>query len=231
MLADLLARTSAAAQEEDREIREALEEMKAANPPRAIAQTMNEAAEEYEAGSFAAATQSADTAHRDIDDLAARLRQARQQYSQPRLEELVSAEQEVADLIEAFKESESQSLLDSKLTDVERQLEALAHRDSQLAKALSQSQSATSPNGQNSATTGGGGTTSEEERLGVVEGSSLNRSPTVMGRGLRDVARVLQTRIQEVILASVRMDADKAVPPEYLELVERYYRELSEDIR
>jgi hypothetical protein len=49
--------------------------------------------------------------------------------------------------------------------------------------------------------------------------------------GIRDVARVLQTRIQEAILAGALLDSDQPVPPEYKPLVEKYYKTLSDDLR
>jgi hypothetical protein len=47
----------------------------------------------------------------------------------------------------------------------------------------------------------------------------------------REVAKALQSKIQEAILASALMDADQPVPPQYRELVEKYYRALSDDLR
>jgi hypothetical protein len=49
--------------------------------------------------------------------------------------------------------------------------------------------------------------------------------------GVRNVSKVLQTKIQEAILAGALMDADQPVPPAYKELVEKYYRALSDDLR
>ena len=49
--------------------------------------------------------------------------------------------------------------------------------------------------------------------------------------GVREVSKALQTRIQEAILAGALIDADHPVPPAYQELVEKYYRALSDDLR
>ena len=49
--------------------------------------------------------------------------------------------------------------------------------------------------------------------------------------GPREVAKVLQMKIQEAILAAALMDADQPVPPAYKELVEKYYRTLSDDLK
>ena len=49
--------------------------------------------------------------------------------------------------------------------------------------------------------------------------------------GIGVVAKALQTRIQEAIIAGALMDADQPVPPAYKDLVEKYYRALSDDLR
>lgn len=49
--------------------------------------------------------------------------------------------------------------------------------------------------------------------------------------GVREVSKAVQSRIQEAILAGALMDADQPVPPAYKELVEKYYRALSDDLR
>jgi hypothetical protein len=51
------------------------------------------------------------------------------------------------------------------------------------------------------------------------------------GQGAREIARVLQTKIQEAILAGALLDSDQPVPPEYKPLVEKYYKTLSDDLR
>jgi hypothetical protein len=45
------------------------------------------------------------------------------------------------------------------------------------------------------------------------------------------VTQALQTRIQEEILESSVMDADPMVPSAYKELVEKYFKALSDDLR
>jgi hypothetical protein len=48
---------------------------------------------------------------------------------------------------------------------------------------------------------------------------------------LRKVTQALQTRIQEEILESSVMDADPSVPSAYKELVDKYFKALSDDLR
>ena len=52
-----------------------------------------------------------------------------------------------------------------------------------------------------------------------------------MGVGLRQIAKTLQERIQEVILDGVQSSSDEAVPIQYRDLVEQYYKNLSDDLR
>ena len=41
---------------------------------------------------------------------------------------------------------------------------------------------------------------------------------------------VLQRRIQEAVISGVMQQSDGSVPPEYVDMVEEYYRVLSEDV-
>ena len=224
MLEDLLARIGGAALDEDRPTQQLIAELKAENPPAEITQTMNEAAEEFESGALSRAAKSADLATRSMGELAAALRHARQQYAQPRLEELIEVEAQIAELLESVDPSDapSRALTETKAADVQRQLLALARRDGQLAQALAQLNGG-STGGSGASFQGGRGTPQD---LGIVHSSTV-----IGGSGLREVSKVLQNRIQEVILASVKVDSDEAVPAEYRELVEQYYRTLSEDLR
>jgi len=54
--------------------------------------------------------------------------------------------------------------------------------------------------------------------------------PETLAEGLRKVDEILQQRIQEAILEGALQQADDAVPPEYLDMVEEYYRTLSADV-
>ena len=48
---------------------------------------------------------------------------------------------------------------------------------------------------------------------------------------LKEVAKALQVKIQEAILAAALQDSDEPVPPEYKQLVDEYYKALSDDLR
>jgi hypothetical protein len=53
----------------------------------------------------------------------------------------------------------------------------------------------------------------------------------VLAADLQKLIKVLQASIQEAILATTLKDADGAVPENYKELVDEYYRALSDDLR
>jgi hypothetical protein len=58
----------------------------------------------------------------------------------------------------------------------------------------------------------------------------LASAPTVIDQALRKVDEVLQRRIQAAILSGALQQANGAVPPQYTEMVEEYYRVLSESV-
>jgi hypothetical protein len=55
--------------------------------------------------------------------------------------------------------------------------------------------------------------------------------PIEYTKGVGNAIKVLQAKIQEIILKDALLDKDEAVPPRYKKLVEEYYRVLSEDLR
>ena len=235
-LAELLARLGAAAEEEDRQIRDALQDVKSENPPQEIAQTMRDAAEDFDQGDVAQAAKAAQQAEQSLEDMSADLKEVRRQYAQPRLDELIAVEEQASQLADTLEDRDGNQLIDSQLAEVEKRIQALARSDGQLAKALAsmregQSQSASQANSTSPRSGGRGGDSNHDHRPTSGANAGFQMSPTVAGGGLRDVAQVLQNRIQEVILASVVSDADEAVPQQYQDLVEQYYRHLSDDLR
>jgi hypothetical protein len=61
--------------------------------------------------------------------------------------------------------------------------------------------------------------------------TGLYESGRMLTDALREIAAVLQTQIQEAILAGALADPNAAVPPQYQKMVDEYYRVLSEDLR
>ena len=62
-----------------------------------------------------------------------------------------------------------------------------------------------------------------EPRFGYA-GRSINNE-------VRRIVNVLQTRIQDAISLTARMDADQPVPAKYRAIVDEYYQVISDDLR
>ena len=118
----------------------------------------------------------------------------------------MALEEQLAKLQEEIKQSESQNDafgdIQEKSKKLESRLQRLASRDKKLAEALKQ------------------------DAKDFQGWSVLGDYPR-----LRKVTQALQTRIQEEILESSVMDADPMVPSAYKELVEKYFKALSDDLR
>lgn len=226
-LGEVLAHLAAKAWEEDQAIQDTLDNVRSANSPQDIADTMRDAAGEFEGGKLAEASRSADRAEASVRSLARGLGDARRQYTQPSLDDLIAAEAEAAELVDKSKDPQTRDLAEFRAKALERKLREMARRDRRLSDALqamSQTASASS-----SAAQGGGSPNGQPSS--VQEGEGLRRLPTVMGGPVNEVAKVLQERIQAVILDGVTSSSNEAVPLQYREMVERYYKNLSDDLR
>ncbi len=258
MLAELMSRLRADAFEQVQATQQSLQTLHTANPPAEIVQQMHEAASEIAAGKPDQAARAAGDAARRLDELAKGLRQLRGEFGQPKLEELVALEEQIAKLIEQLDRAQSSgapTAADSTFAGLEPKLDALAGRDARLAEALQQlrsgesaekpgqgqdkpGQSTDSRKSQSSAAASankklasGGNTEYDPGSSQPVAPGFYTRSRWADRTGLRQVNKALQLKIQEAILAGALLDADDAVPPEYKDLVEKYYRELSDDLQ
>jgi hypothetical protein len=228
------------------------------NPPRDIAGLMRQTADDLESHRPDQAGRGATQARERLDELNRSLGDARAAYAQPQLEELVALEEELARLVEQAKRAGENkgdvSAAKRKWDDLEQRLDDLAAGDKKLADALRQmregragaEKSGTSDSDRKTAKTDTPQTTATTP---PQPGDKLRPAPYVQNdgqempeghyswlelgdfHGIREVTKVLQRRIQEAILAGALMDADQPIPPEYRELVEKYYRALSDDLR
>ena len=230
-LAELLAQLAAKALDEDRTIQDTLDDVRAANSPQDIAETMRDAATELEDGKLAEAASSAKQAESSIQNLAKGLGDARRQWTQPSLEDLVAAEADAAELVEKSKDPDARALADFQAQSLERKLQQLTRRDNRLAAALQKMASSQGTSTSAGAAQGNGGAGNQFQPRNTPEAEGFQQLPTVMGGPVNEVAKVLQERIQEVILDGVTSSSDEAVPLEYREMVERYYKNLSDDLR
>ncbi|MCA9206805.1 MAG: hypothetical protein KDA55_00545, partial [Planctomycetales bacterium] len=202
-----------------------------------------DAAEQLGDGKSGPAARQGRRAAEDLEGLAAGLREVQQAVGQAELEKLIEAERRAAELLErmqAAKSAADQALARAKASELSDAVAPLSRGDRQLREANQQLKSATSPNSSASSRTPG------SDRLGNSTPQSFvddDRDPTTDPRpaevgesGRRDVEslrrldQVLQRRIQEAILNGSLQQADEAVPPPYKDMIESYYRALSEDI-
>lgn len=250
LLADLLDALKRDAGTEKGGVKQKLDQIQAENPPRDIAAGMRQAADDLQAERPAQAGRGVTAARERLNELGRSLRSARSEYAQPQLKELIALEEQLAQLIEQAKRAQEQgnkpSAAEQKWNDLEKRLDALADGDKRLAETLKQLREGPKP----------GDGTSEKESNDKPSTNSSKSKPnaqlkptqfTEAGQetpegfyswlelgdfnGVREVSKVLQTKIQEAILAGALMDADQPVPPAYKELVEKYYRALSDDLR
>ena len=211
LLADQLAALESDASKERGGVQRKLRDLQADNSPREISSVMRQAADDLEANRQDQAGRGAAQARKRLDELSRSLRNIQGDYSQPGLEELIALEQQLANLLQQSQRAEKgegkATPSQQKWNDLERRLEGPAKGDQRLAKAMNRMREGTTPEGHYS-------------WLELADFS-----------GPREVAKVLQMKIQEAILAGAMQDADQPVPREYKALVEKYYRALSDDLR
>jgi DNA repair exonuclease SbcCD ATPase subunit len=206
---------------ESGEVQQRLDQAYAETPPKEIASGMTDTAESMRLGRNGAAKQQANEVLDQLQRLAKSLESTRKEYSQPQLREMMDLEEQLAMLEEEVKQNESPKQgagdLQERSKKLESRLKRLASRDKKLAKALQEGDPA--PN-QASDT---GPQIDAKDSLGWT---LLGEYPRI-----RRATQALQTRIQEEILESSIMDADPNVPSAYKEMVEKYFKALSDDLR
>jgi hypothetical protein len=177
-----------------------------------------------------------------LDELAAGLRRLRGEYSQPQLDDLVKLEEELAQLLDQLTRDggdRNADQLAARWDELHARLDELAAGDSRLARALDQlKDAANQAEGTQAVGNEATANNSDSPVRGPHTGQPGGEIPPGLYwlklgnfNGLRQVSKALQTKIQEAILAGALLDADEPVPPEYRELVEEYYRALSDDLR
>ena len=231
-LNELMAMLRADADDESGEIRDTLDDINVTNPPGEISQTMRDAADDLEQGMPRRAASSAAMAARSLADLANALSEARSRHAQPNLEELVETEQELADLLAALKRASSAeevAMLAKKADQSKERVSELANGDSLIAQA--EKESSKSSSAQSNANASQTGSANNASGAGKITHRGWRQSQQVLAEELRQLDKALQSSIQEAILAATLQDGDGAVPSNYKDLVDEYYRVLSDDLR
>lgn len=243
LLADLLDALQREARREASSVQQKLEQAQAENPPRDIAAGMRQTADHLQANRQGAASSGVTQAQRSLQELSKALGTARADYAQPQLKELMALEEQLAQLQQQMKRGEKKSddaasSLEQKWQQMQPRLDRLATADPRLAKAMRELREG--PQSNKAGTESG---TAQAEPGSKVQPAPFRPnggqppegfySRLELGdySGVREVSKALQMKIQEAILAGALMDADQPVPPAYKELVEKYYKALSDDLR
>ncbi len=221
-LADLLKKYQEQAEEKNPPLGQALRQARAAHPPEEAAEHMRRAAAALHEGRPHEGSRDAEQAARLAEALARALEAARRGFLQPQLAQLLAAEKKAAAAHKALHSANSaakKAEAEKKLTELHDALDKLPSEDKKLTEAAAAL-----------------GRTLQHEVFwdraaeGKPDGGNYI-PPYEYVDTVQRVARVLQAKIQEVILKDALLDKDEPVPPQFKALVEDYYRILSEDLR
>ncbi|HET6882034.1 MAG TPA: hypothetical protein VFI31_17840 [Pirellulales bacterium] len=217
MLGELLDKLRRDSTGESASVRGKLDAAVTSAPPGQIAGEMRQAADDLKADRTRQAARGAASARDELNELAQALAAVRAAQSQPQLAELLKLEEQFAQLVQQAQRLQGaspnqQGELPQKWQELAEKLARVAQLDRRLADALEHMQF--QPNG---------GQPPPQGHYSWRELADFH--------GTREVAKALQIKIQEAILAGALVDADAPVPAEYKPLVEKYYKTLSDDLR
>lgn len=233
LLAELLERVRADAGQAGDPVEQGLETIHGDHLPREITKQMREAAASMEKSQWPTAARGSAQAAEKLRDLSAGLGQLTRDLGQPKLQELIATEEQLSGLLEQLGQegSNRSAAIEQRLSELERRLQGWAANDPRLDEALQQMHS--SPTSKSP-----GGNPSSAAQQGTPQVGGGNPVPPgfysrdqLLRSGWREVNHALQAKIQEIIVAGALLDANEPVPPEYRELVDEYYRRLSDDLR
>ncbi|WP_182865874.1 DUF4175 family protein [Rhodopirellula sp. JC639] len=201
-LADLADQLLADSMQQDARVQQSLARVLAEHPPGQSASDMRSAADAMERGQIHTASASAARAAESMARLAEGLKRVQQAMGPIQLERLTQAEKRAASLLKEVRRAR---------TPAQRSLAAAeATRFAQSLQSMADKDS---------------------ELADAIETlPEFATSPTVIVEGLRTIDALLQRRIQEAILSGVIQQATGPVPPQYVDMVDDYYRVLSEDV-
>jgi hypothetical protein len=254
MLAEVLEKLRGDAKKDKGPASGMLEKVAAEQKPGEIAGGMEKAADDLKKGDKPGAQAGAEQARDELAQLAQSLGAAKKQLSQPQLQELIKLEEQLAQLredAEGKKPGEGQKPGEGKkpgdkesskpgegkpgnAPGASEKWDALQERLHELSESDKRLQAALRK-------LGGKQQLKPGDKLSPTEFQENGNQETPPGfysldqlgdyKGLDEIAKVLQTKIQEAILAGALQDSDEPVPTEYRALVEKYYRTLSDDLR
>ncbi|MFZ1936620.1 MAG: DUF4175 family protein [Thermoguttaceae bacterium] len=218
---DILNEAQSDAKLTDPDLARALEKAAAENSPKEIAAEIERAAKALSAGEREQAKREIRDSARRLDALADRIEEVRHGLTEPKLEALLAAEKQAAELQKKLREAVSEdekNEIEKKMGDLRTALGPLRGTDPNLqreANALSDA--------------------IENGASGRVVWARFRQGyfvpPELYASAIQRVDRALQVRIQELILKDAILDQDQPVPEQYRRRVEEYLRTLSEDLR
>ncbi len=224
-LVDLLDQLLADSIQQSWEMQQELAQQLASTPPQDASSAMRQAIETLKAGDAGKASAHGTRASAALSRLADGLRQARDAAGPNRLEQLTKAEKQAAAILKDLQREGStatQAMARSEARQFADELRSLSKNDAELA-AASRNLNASRP-----------GTSSNTERseatTSTPDSGQFATPPTSLVDSLREVDVILQRRIQQAIVNGTIQQGVGAVPPEYSDMVDDYYRTLSEDI-
>ena len=219
----MLKQLKMAAAEEQPELVEPIGRAAKTNPPAEVEELMRKNAATIAEGRHAPAAQSALLAAWQLDALAQDFESIRRSAIAPQLNRLLAAEKQAAELQERLrmiKQTMEKGQAEKDLTDFARLLDTLAGQGS-LRQSADQLINAT-----------------QSSHTGWVRSDTLQPGesgyfvpPVACTGGLGAAILALQAKIQEIVLDNALIERIGPVPPQYKDLVEDYYRVLSQDLR
>ena len=213
-----------AAAEEQPELAQTIGRATKTNPPEEVEASMRQNATAIGEGHAVAAARSADRTAGQLDALAQDLESVRRAAIQPQLERLLAAEKQAAELQErlrSVRQSSQQAEAEKAISELARVVENLAPGEGPLRQAADKLAGATLGSA-------GGWTQIDKIEPGHV---GYFVPPIAYTEGLRTVALALQAKIQEIMLENALVERNGPVPAQYKNLVDDYYRVLSQDLR
>ena len=221
----MLARLRSTAALEYRELAQLIAQAARRNPPGDVEDAMRRNAGTIESGRLAEAAREARDVAARLEALAHDLESARRAAVQPQLERLLATEKQAAELLERLRSNENASNRREALkglSDLADAVDQLATSDGPLRNAAHALHTAM----QSSNT----GVLPPIDKIKFGAGGVKSAQPG-FNNSLTAVVLALQAKIQEIIFDDELADRDSPVPPRYKEMVDDYYRILSQDLR
>jgi hypothetical protein len=223
-LDDVQKQLKMAAAEEQPELVEPISRAAKTNPPEEVEESMRKNAATIAEGRYPPAARSAELVAGRLDALAQDLESVRRSAIAPQLIRLLAAEKQAAELQERLrlvKQSSQKAEAEKDLSDAARLFDSLAPAQGSLRDAADRLINATQ-------SSHGGWARSDT----IQQGESGYFVPPVVYTGSLGAAILaLQAKIQEIVLDNALVERTGPVPPQYKDLVEDYYRVLSQDLR